>query len=588
MIEVPPVLSTRVWVLATVFVVSVGTGLVGAVSPTSAQPRSVSDTTNIRSLQARQAFVQGMTQTYLEDYEEAVARFEDALDAAPGNPAVLSALAHAEARRENLSSAIYYARQARDQAPHTAYYHLELARLLRRAGQPQPATAVYRKLLDRFPDHLQGRRALAHLHTEEGRPRAALQQYEALVDSSRRPELEARSAMIDLYRQVENEEGLVRSLEAMIQLRPETPRYRRQLGEIYIRQGRHQEAIALLEPILQRAPRDPRLLSQLQMLYTKTDQPEKADTLAQSVQTADASPDQLVDRARMLYSREGTRDTMNVDSVIDLLQSVLERDPDHAGALDLLGTIRYDEGQYSAAAPLLQRAVDTNPRSPERWRRAVSAYLELDSLQQAAGLAEEAQLLFPGRPDLLALEGRVQLRRNHPDRARTQFQNALAQIDPATASSSQRARLYLGLGDAWERLGARDSARIAYEDALELTPASTAAQLQLAQALADQEIQLDRALRLARRAAQADSTSPSAYGTLGWVLSVRGEHDDAADAFERALEAEAVPYWVYERFGDLQHALGNDARARQYWNQALDRTDRPDAIRKKLRSVPQS
>jgi len=561
-------------------------GLLAIASPGRAQPLSAP--ADIASRQARKAFIQGMTQAYLEDYEEAVTRFEQALDAAPGNAAILSALADAEVHRGNLSSATYYARQAKDQAPDTPYYHLELARLLHQADRPREASAVYRTLLDRFPSHLQGRRALARLHAERDRPREALRQYEALVDSSHRPELEARTAMLSLYREVGDEKGLERTLKEMVRLRREDLRYRRELGRLYVEQGRHQDAIDLLEPMLQRTPRDPRLLSQLQMLYRETGQPEKIDTLGRSVTDADATPDQLVDRARMLYNRPQSRDTVSVGSIVELLRSVLEKTPDHAGALDLLGTIRYDQGRYAAAAPLLHRALDTAPRAPDRWRRAVSAHLRADSLQQAALLAEEARLLFPGRADLLGLEGRAHLRLGDPERARNRFREALAQIDTAATSYEDRARLHTGLGRAWHRLGAPDRAVAAYEEALRLAPESASAALHLARAFAERETQLDRALRLARRAVRAESPSSAAFGTLGWVHTVRGEYEDAADAFERAVESNAAPPWVYERYGDLQHALGNDVRARQYWNQALQRTNRPAPIRRKLRSVPQS
>jgi len=567
-------------------VLSLAFGPLAIPSPGSAQP--LPDTAGIASLQARAAFVQGMTQAYLEDYEEAVTRFEQALDAAPGNAAILSALADAEVHRGNLSSAMYYARQARNQAPDTPYYHLELARLLRRADQHREAGAVYHNFLDAEPGHLQGRRALAQLYAEQDQPREALQQYEVLVDSSHQPELEARTAMLDLYRQVGDEDGLERTLKEMIKLRREDPRYRRELGRMYVEQGRHQEAIDLLEPMLHRTPRDPRLLSQLQMLYRETEQPEKVDALGRSVTDANATPDQLVDRARMLYNRPQSRDTVNVDSIVELLRSVLEETPDHAGALDLLGTIRYDQGRYATAAPLLRRALNAAPRAPDRWRRAVSASLKTDSLQQAVTLAEEARLLFPGRPDLLHLEGRAHLRLGEPARGRDRFREALARIDTTTASPRERARLHAGLGRAWQRLGTLDSAVVAYEEALRLAPESTSVQLRLARLFAERETHLNRAFRLAQQAVQADSTSATALGTLGWVQTARGQYDAAADAFERAVEFDSVPFWVYERFGDLQHALGNDARARQYWNQALERTDRPDPIRQKLQSVPQS
>jgi len=562
--------------------------LCGSPACVSAQAQPAADTADITSLEARQAFVRGMTQAYLEDYEEAIARFEEALDAAPQHPAILSALADAEAQRGNLSSATYYARQAREQAPHTAYYHLELARLLQQADEPEEATVVYRRLLDRTPDHPEARRALARLHDTQGRPAAALQQYEALLDASSRPELEARTEMLDLYRQVGDEAGIERTLRQLIELRREDPRYRRALGQLYIDQGRHREAIALLEPMLRETPRDPRLLSQLQMLYTETDQPERAETLGQSVADTDASPDQRVDRARMMYDRPSASDTVNVASVVELLESALEQVPDHAGALGLLGTIRYDQGQYARATSLLRRALDADPRAPDRWHRAASAALRADSSRAAAALAEDARLLFPGRPDLLEIEGRARLRLSEPDRARDRFREALSQTDTSTASPEERARLHVGLGRAWQQLGRPDSAAAAYEEAVWLAPEAASARLYLARALARADRQLDRALRLARQAVEAAPASAAAQGTLGWVLTARGAYEEAVTAFDEALQADPVPAWVYERFGDLQRALGNDARARQYWNQALERTTRPDSLRQKLQLVPQS
>jgi len=551
-----------------------------AAQPAPTGPASIAD------LKARALFVRGMTQAYLDDYEEAISLYERALEAAPAQAAILSALADAEAQRENLSTALYYAREARDQAPSTAHYHLELARLLRADGQPRPAVEAYRALLRRFPDHTQGRLALARLFSEQDRPRRALPHYETLLESSASLPLSAYTDMLELYGRTEDEDGRERVLRRLLERRPETPRFRRQLGRLYTRQGRYEDAISVLEPLLQQTPRDPRLLSRLQMLYTETNQPQKAERLGSAVARSSASPDQLVDRARMLYDRRPA-DSTSAPRVAKLLRRALERAPDHAEALDLLGTLYADQGRSAEAAEMLRRAVDANPRNPARWRRAAAAHLEAGAPEEAAALADDGLLLFPGRADLLRLQGRAQLDLGAPATARSRFRDALAEVDTTGESASTRAALHVGLGRSWRLEGRPDRADAAFRTALRLAPTHVPALTHSARLLADRERDHDRALRLARRALEQTS-SPTSLGTLGYVQFVRGEHTTATRTFEEAVSAGPAPAWVYERFGDLQRALGNDARARQYWNEALDRGGASAALKRKLQSLPRS
>lgn len=564
--------------------------LVALVPPQSpAAPQSpTADTADIQDLRARKLFVRGMTQTYLEDYEEAAALLKRALEAAPGSAAILSALADVEAQRETLSSALYYAREARRRAPDTAYYHLEVARLHRAADQPREAVTTYRRLLERFPDNATGRLALARLQSRRDQPRRALRHYEALVDSAARVPTEAYSEMLALYRQVGDAAGREQMLKQLIeQRRPASP-YRRQLGELYIRQERPRDAIAVLEPLLRDSPQDPRLLSRLQTLYSQTDQPEKAKRLGEAALGDDASPDQLVSRARTLYEQDQSLDSSTADTVTELLRTALDRVPDHGDALALLGQVRYDQARYGEAAPLLQRALDDNPRHPDRWRRAASAYLRADSLSQAVRTAEEGLLLFPGQGPLLRIQGEAHLRLNEPAAARARFREALSDVDGTEVSSREHAALHVGRGRALAQTAVLDSAAAAYEAALQIAPEHRPARTHLARVLARQEKQLDRALRLARQAVEHGPATPETLGTLGWVRSARGEYAAADSAFDRALAAGDAAAWIYEQYGDVQNALGNDALARQYWKEALDRTDHPAPLRQKLRSGPQS
>lgn len=564
-------------------------GIFFLTAPATALQPTPSDTANLSTLRAKKLFVQGMTQTYLEDYEEAVSLFEDVLDLSPNTPSVLSALAEAEVGRNNLTSALYYARRARDNAPNTAYYHLALADLLREAGRTEEAAVAYQELLSVFPNHVQARRTLAHLQKNElGQPDRALQNFRVLVDSLDRPRERDYTALLDLYQTVGNEADVERTLETLIQLRRDRPLYRRLLGQLYTEQGRHEEAISLFETLLQETPNDPRLLTQLKMLYTETNQPEKTETLGKNVTPNDAFPNQLVARARSSFDPPTDTGTADTSAAVELLQKALEQTPNHPEALTLLGRIYEEQKRHAEAATLFERAIEEDPRSPDRWRYAASAHLNADSLRRAAALAEEGLLLFPGRLDLIRIEARTRLRLGENEAARTRLERALSSIDTTEVSTEDRAVLHAGLGLAQQRLGHVKDAAASYERALQLDGQQPMALKNYAYHLAQQPGRSDRALSLARRAVEIDEDDPRALDVFGWIQLKRGRYESAKSTFEAAVATGMADARVYEHFGDLHRALGNDSLAQKYWKEALDRAPTRDSLKQKIRAVPQS
>jgi tetratricopeptide (TPR) repeat protein len=546
------------------------------------------DSSDVSNPQARTLFIRGLTKSYLGEHDQAASLFEHALEIAPQEPALLSALAEAELHRDNQTSAIYYARQARDHAPDEPYYHLQVARSLRDADRTTEAISAYQELLSRFPEHEEGRLALAHLYQTQDRPQKALEQYEVLVDSAHHVSVEAYAEMLELYRTVDNPDGLERTLKRLIDLRRDAQVYRRLLGQLYAEQSRYEDAIPLFEALLEENPNDPRLLSQLKMLYVETDQSRKAERVGSNVQTENDSPDQLVARARALFDAKGSSDSTAVEQSLALLHKALDRVPNHTRALDLLGSIQYEQGEYEAAAATLARALDEDPKDPVRWRNAASAHLKIDSLRRAAALAEEGLLLFPGRPDLAELEARARLRLGEYETARIRFQEVLSQPDTSSTSPDERASLHAGLGRAFYNLGREADADSSFHRALNFNAEHPEALIYFARSLARQERTLDRALQLAQRAVSVAPSRPGSHGALGSVHAVRGEYEEATAAFKSALDLGSAPAWVYERFGDFHQTRGNDALAQKYWQEALDRSPNRESLEQKLQTSPKS
>ncbi len=560
-------------------------------SPSVAMAQQRTDASKLDNQQAQKLFVRGMTESYLEDHEEAVTYFEKALEISPGEPSILMALAEAEEARNNVTSGLYYARQAREKASGRPYYAHQLAALLEEAERPQEAADTYQTLLATFPEYNEARLPLARLQSELDRPTEAISTYETYVDSVNRPDPEVYGEMLTLYERTGDEQALERTLQVLIRRHRTDRPYRKRLAELYLDQTRFEEAIPLLESLVGDTPNNPQLLSRLEKLYDKTGQTQQAEALWDRFAEKSAAPDQLVARARSLFEdarqAEGPLDSMAVRPARQLVRKALAQDSTHVGALDLLGTIQYETGAYTAAARALNRALDQNPRNPERWRRAAAAHLRAGQPQRAAAVGEEGLLLFPGRTDLLQHLGFARLRLDNPNAALSRFEAALKNLDE-TAPQRERAVLHAGLGLAQDRLGDVEQAEAAFDTALNLDPQAPQALRLYAESLARRPADLDRALALAQRAVEQAPNDPQTLATLGQVQVQRGALQDARSIFERALDAGEAPARVYEQFGDLHRKLGNDHLARRYWEKALDRAPAPDSLRKKLNALPQS
>ena len=374
--------------------------------PASVEHPAVGALGEAKDRYARRHFIQGLTQARLGDTTAAVRHYQRALEAAPKAPALLSALADAQAAQGDFSTALYHARRARRFGDSTeARYPRRLARLYRQAGQPARAAETYRALLARFPDDRRVLRSLARLHTEAGRPRKALDAYERLGErSSLAPAV--LTEMLALYRQMSDAAAL--------------------LTETYRAAGRLEKAAAL----------------------------EKRFRF----DAATATADQLAGRARTRYQSDET------ETAERLLERALEKDSVHAEALALLGQLRFEAGAFAEAADVLERSLAQDPRAPTRWTRAAQAFLKADRPARAATVAEEGLLLFPGRLPLLRAHATALMRDGQHAGAIRRFEEALRVMKAdglldGTAHAEQAARFHDALARLYDRQSAPDEAR---------------------------------------------------------------------------------------------------------------------------------
>ncbi|HXC92257.1 MAG TPA: sulfotransferase [Stellaceae bacterium] len=261
-------------------------------------------------------------------------------------------------------------------------------------------------------------------------------------------------------------------------------------------------------------------------------------------------------QAAFAHDQAGRRDRAEA-----LYRKVLQKAPDHADALHLLGLIAHQRGRHQRAVKLIERALAIAPDFPAAhanlgsalkamgrrtaasaaYHRAIAlnpnyavahcnlAAVQLEQGALAAGLAsaERAVALMPGLVE-------AHLNRADALARQRQFEAAERSLRRALELMPQRAATHSRLGAVLAELGRFDEATASHEQAIDLRPGDPLLHFDLgrtqfqAQELAASEASFRRALSLDRDLAPA-------WYWLGSLQLVAGSVDDALSCLRRAV-----------------------------------------------------
>jgi protein O-GlcNAc transferase len=204
-----------------------------------------------------------------------------------------------------------------------------------------------------------------------------------------------------------------------------------------------------------------------------------------------------------------------------MYRQILHRDPNHAGALHLLGLLAAKANRVDAAEELIRRAIAINPG-------AADPYVNLGNILAEAGKFDEAIELYRR-----ALE-----------------------IKPTSAEGHNN------LGNALRGKGKLEESLKCFERALELNPRYPAAHMNRGNTLRMLE-RFEEAVGTYKKAIELEPGYAEAYGNLGGAYQDLGMYQEAIDALKRAMElrpgfmkAQASRGIALTDMGRIEEAIG--------------------------------
>jgi len=244
-----------------------------------------------------------------------------------------------------------------------------------------------------------------------------------------------------------------------------------------------------------------------------------------------------------------------------LYQEALKIDSCYSPALNNLGILRFEQGQYIQSILAYDAALACDPEDFEAMLNRTNAYYETNQLFRAE---DDIEYLLKKYPDSLSLNfrlGLVHAKMHKYVRALDDFTRAL-DYDPEDVEA------LINRGSTYYYLGKYDNAeadlRRAEKSGVELGNVYNGLAL-----VSIGRKDYDSALYLVERALQQEPLQPYFLNNRGYILLLQGQNELAREDIDRSITLDPENAWAYRNKGRWYHVNGQYEDALRLYELAL-------------------
>ena len=235
----------------------------------------------------------------------------------------------------------------------------------------------------------------------------------------------------------------------------------------------------------------------------------------------------------------------NLEEAQVIYEQILNSEPDHFDALQLLGVLFAQIKKYSQSVKLLSNALKINPNHPGTYSNRGISLKELRFFDEALSSFDQAIAINPDYGDAHYNRGNtlMELKR---------FDEALSSFDQAIIVNPEHTQAYNNRGNTLKLLKRFDEALSSYDQAIAIRPDYPEAYNNRSNILKELK-QFDKALANYNHAISIDPDYADAYFNKSTLLLLRGDYREGWQLYEwrwkqkhniNSLRSYKKPVWV--------------------------------------------
>jgi len=386
------------------------------------------------------------------------------------------------------------------------------------------------------------------------------------------------------------EEKAIQALDRALAVQNNDPAFWAQLGKLYAslvfktdaepKPADIKRVNAIFKKAADNANDDPAVLKDVADYYAATQQIKEAIPLY--LRILELQPDDINAREKLAT---GFVLTNHRTKAIETLEQIIREHPAKYQTYELLAQVLDDEGRalernnqteeakahFSKAAANYEQSLLINPTRITIYMRLAELLLgPVTKPERAVKILSEARRRFPNVPEISYYLALAQREAKQPQQALGTFAEALHEAE-LEQSDILNAKFYFHYGATAEQAGLYDKAADLFQKSITLDPENSAdACNYLGYMWAEQNMHLDEAEQMIRRALKKEPNNGAYLDSLGWVEFRAGKFEQALTDLQRAAQnmTRDDPV-VFEHLGDTYLKLNRVANAVESWQKVL-------------------
>lgn len=467
-------------------------------------------------------------------------------------------------------------------APDNYWYSQGLVSLYQQQNELDKAAALLEKMVTRFPSKQDPLFSLLDIYSRQ-------EKYNDVISTLNR--LEKRLGKNEqlsmekfrIYLQMKDDKKAFQEIESLVQEYPMDMRYQVILGDVYLQNGKKQEAYDAYQKVLAVEPDNPMALFSMASYYEQTGQKElyqqQLDTLLLNKKV---TSDTKISVMRQVIAENEQSSAKDSTQVIALFDRMMKQDMDDPQIPMLYSQYLLSKNMEQEAVPVLEQVVDLDPTNKAARLMLVSAAVKKEDYKQIIKVCEPGIEATPDALELYYYLAIAYHQAEQGDSVLSVCNRALEHITPDTRKEVI-SDFYSIMGDIYHTKKQMTEAYAAYDSALVYNSSNIGALNNYAYYLSVERRDLDKAEEMSYKTVKAEPNNSTYLDTYAWILFEKGNYAEARIYIDNAMKNDGEKSDVIvEHCGDIYFMTGDVESALKYWKKALEMGSESKTLKQKI------
>lgn len=527
-------------------------------------------------------FLEAMRLKEKKDYASAFGLLQHCLDIHPNAASALYEVSQYYMFLRQVPQGQEALEKAVANAPDNYWYSQGLASLYQQQNELDKAITLLEQMVVRFPAKQDPLFNLLDLYGRQ-------EKYDEVISTLNR--LEKRMGKNEqlsmekfrIYLQMKDDKKAFQEIESLVQEYPMDMRYQVILGDVYLQNGKKQEAYDVYQKVLAAEPDNPMAIFSMASYYKQTGQEElyqqQLDTLLLNKKV---TPDTKVGVMRQMIVENEQADKDSTQ-IIALFDRIMKQEQDDPQIPMLYAQYLLSKNMESESVPVLEQVVDLDPTNKAARMMLIGAAVKKEDYKQIIKVCEPG---IEATPDALEFYYYLAIAYNQAEKPDSVISICKRALEHTTADSKKEivSDFYSILGDMYHTQKQMKEAYAAYDSALVYNPSNIGALNNYAYYLSVERRDLDKAEEMSYKTVKAEPNNATYLDTYAWILFEKGNYAEARIYIDNAMKSEGGDKSdvIVEHCGDIYYMTGDVDGALTYWKKALEMGSESKTLKQKI------